>query len=1039
MSSCMSCCWLPTRVLYSAANLAACRGSHTAARDGTQRFLSISSVLHSTSGNHLDAQTDTNASETTSDCTSSFSCPESEVIGQQESEQTSRHKSDHVSQHRKSKQHIHQQPSSSGIKHLPPQPNHHHLKPPTKFDLIQRSVHRTLLDDDAQCCNHDQSLLTDNKRLKLPGEMTSKRTQDVLSPTRPTATKKKKNGGTTTSLDVIPLPPNSPPKEQQQQKEGMTASLDFIPLPPNSPTKQQQQQQQNEGMMATLDFIPLPPNSPPKQQQQPEDNDTSNDLGSLRGNITSEVVFTAAVVPSKSVDKADPSSSGRKDLNDSGSSDTNQVENIIISSSPSSCSSHNNNKNGFCVKMDRKPSDDDIEILSFTCGDGGSRDKYSSSSRSRKCKFIGTSDSQMALGDDDIDVVFEKLKEAEEDEVVMVEERKKGSQSPKSRPTTGLNLSTAASLSSIPLPTSNPNSRRQPSRQCYTSTSQGLKPKSREEEEEEEVVEEEEEEEAQQSKVQIGDKKNQRETKSPGIEKVNVIDPDVLEIESQPGCSSGSNRKGVEVIDIFNSDSESDNQSIASSSKDDEGDKIDVSGEDFVSLNKLRVADLHNTEIDLSDATLDMRRRLEKMRRWDMTGLGQCMMAGLNMKPTDTFFTVMCYNVLAQSLLQDNNNLYKSCDDEHLTWSYRWALLQHEISGINPDILMLQEVQASHYHSHYLPWFTYLGYDGLFKKRTGLKSDGCAIFYKRSKFSLLEHCSVEYLQPQTSNLLDRDNIALIAKFSSVSQPDAPPLCVATTHLLYNPKRHDIKLAQAVLLLTELDRLCYQGEEGGRPNYCPLLVTGDFNAEPHSTLIGFLMAGRIQYEGLSRRTLARYGSFDSLLDSCLLPPSLGITDRCQHSVLAQGRFTENVHGGPIFRLSDKRSLEENLIRINHSDRFQQKDASKKSQDHSLGGVYGPRQSGWFSHGFNFKSVYSHQGRGGRPPEVTTHHSNWTTVDYMFYNRVYSTAQATSVEGKLKLLARYRLLTGPEASRFGPLPSAVCPSDHFPLAAQFLLRR
>ncbi|KAK4291528.1 hypothetical protein Pmani_035657 [Petrolisthes manimaculis] len=1026
----MSCCWLPTRVLYSAANLAACRGSHTAARDGTQRFLSISSVLHSTSGNHLDAQTDTNTPETTSDCTSSFSCPESEVIGQQESEQTSRHKNDRVSQQQKSKQHIHihKQPGSSGIKHVPPQPHQHHLKPPTKFDLIQRSVHRTLLDDDTQSCAHDQSLLTVNKRLKPTGEMTSKRTQDVLTPTRPTATKKKKNGGTTTSLDVIPLPVNSSPKEQQQQNEGTTASLDFIPLPPNSPPKQQQQQ--NEGMTASLNFIPLPPDNPPKQQQQPKD----NYLGVLRGNITSEVVLTAAVVPSKNVDKAIPSSGRRKDLNDSGSSDTKQVENNIISSSPSSCSSHNNNRNGFCVQIDGMPSDDDIEILSSSCGDGGSRDKHSSRSRSRRCKVIGTSDSQMALGDDDIDVVFEKLMETEEEvEVVMVEERKKGSRSPKSRPTTlsttGLNLSTASSLSSIPLPTSNPTSRRQPSRQCYTSTSQGLKPKSREVEEEE----------SQQSKAQISDNKEQRESKSPGIEKVNVIDPDVLEIESQPGCSSGSNRTGVEVIDIFNSDSESDNQSIASSSKDDEGETIDVSGEDFVSLNKLRVADLQNTDIDLSDATLDMRRRLEKMRRWDMTGLGQCMMAGLNMKPTDTFFTVMCYNVLAQSLLQDNSYLYRDCDDEHLTWSYRWALLQHEMSGINPDILMLQEVQASHYHSHYLPWFTYLGYDGLFKKRTGNKSDGCAIFYKRSRFSLLEHCSVEYLQPQTSNLLDRDNIALIAKFSSVTQPDAPPLCVATTHLLYNPKRHDIKLAQAVLLLTELDRLCYQGEEGGRANYCPLLITGDFNAEPHSSLIGFLMAGRIQYEGLSRHTLARYGSFDSVLDSCLLPPSLGITDRCQHSVLAQGRFTENAHGGPIFRLSDKRSLEENLIRINHSDRFQHKDTSKKSQNHSRHNEYGPRQSGWFSHGFNFKSVYSHQGRGLQPPEVTTHHSNWTTVDYMLYNRVYSTAQATPVEGKLKLLARYRLLTGPEASRFGPLPSGVCPSDHFPLAAQFLLRR
>lgn len=525
--------------------------------------------------------------------------------------------------------------------------------------------------------------------------------------------------------------------------------------------------------------------------------------------------------------------------------------------------------------------------------------------------------------------------------------------------------------------------------------------------------------------------KNQRET-SPGIEKVNVIDPDVLEIESQPGCSSRSSMRGVEVIDIFNSNPES-IESVAS--KDGEEDRIDVNEEDFISLQKLRVADLKNTEIDVSDAALDMRRELENMRRWEMTNLGKCVMTGNAIRPTDTTFTVMSYNVLAQTLLTDNMYLYQYCEEDYLKWKYRWTLLQYEIQNLNPDILMLQEVQASHYHTQYLPWLKHQGYDGLFKKRTGNKCDGCAIFYKRCRFSLIEHCSVEYLQPYI-NVLDRDNIALIAKLSLVSQPDAPPLCVATTHLLYNPRRHDIKLAQTVLFLAELDRLCYLGEEGGCTKYCPLLVTGDFNAEPHSTVVEFFKSGRLHYEGLSSHTLARYGSFTKQLDQCFLPPSLGITERCQHAALAQGRFTEMAHGGPIFRLSDKRSLEEALICTHHSDRKKQQGTSRDYRNPSQCSAEGSRQSGWFSHAFNFKSVYRHNSSRGFP-EATTYHDKWLTVDYMFYNGAYS--RGSRVEGNLKLLARYQLLTGPEAGRFGPLPSAVCPSDHFPLAAQFMLRR
>ena len=51
--------------------------------------------------------------------------------------------------------------------------------------------------------------------------------------------------------------------------------------------------------------------------------------------------------------------------------------------------------------------------------------------------------------------------------------------------------------------------------------------------------------------------------------------------------------------------------------------------------------------------------------------------------------------------------------------------------------------------------------------------------------------------------LDRDNIGLLAKLSAKTRDanaNNVEFVVATTHLLYNPKREDVRLAQLVVLL-----------------------------------------------------------------------------------------------------------------------------------------------------------------------------------------------------------------------------------------------
>jgi len=79
------------------------------------------------------------------------------------------------------------------------------------------------------------------------------------------------------------------------------------------------------------------------------------------------------------------------------------------------------------------------------------------------------------------------------------------------------------------------------------------------------------------------------------------------------------------------------------------------------------------------------------------------------------------------------------------------------------------------------------GYRGVFKKKTGGKEDGCAIFYKTRKFLIVGRLGIEFKQPHVP-ILDRDNIAVLLKLETRDPAKRQKIVVGTTHLLFNPKR-----------------------------------------------------------------------------------------------------------------------------------------------------------------------------------------------------------------------------------------------------------
>lgn len=372
-------------------------------------------------------------------------------------------------------------------------------------------------------------------------------------------------------------------------------------------------------------------------------------------------------------------------------------------------------------------------------------------------------------------------------------------------------------------------------------------------------------------------------------------------------------------------------------------------------------------------------------------------------------FSLLSYNILAQELLEKNAFLYDWSDVRVLNWDYRRQLLLNEIKLFDADIICFQEVQESH-----LNWFfkklSDLGYNGVYKKRTHVHCDGCAIYYRNDKFTLKEKVTVEYNQPGV-NVLDRDNVGIILRLSP-RKNEEENVIVSTTHILYNKKRHDIKLAQVHLLLAEIERVSYKGHkkvgDHNIPEYHPIILTGDFNLEPNTAVYDFLINGALNYSNLQKPTLwsqnSQSGRYN--MGNELIPKSLGITEHSQHSDILELRKTNNY----------KRQINDGLYsKLHHSERKNEQLLSLSSSEFKFG-------TGNLYHNLKFSSVYNNNN------SCSTYHDRWTIVDYIFYTNT-----------NLQLRTFMKLPNFAECQPILAMPNRVSPSDHLPLFAKFSYRR
>jgi CCR4-NOT transcription complex subunit 6 len=256
----------------------------------------------------------------------------------------------------------------------------------------------------------------------------------------------------------------------------------------------------------------------------------------------------------------------------------------------------------------------------------------------------------------------------------------------------------------------------------------------------------------------------------------------------------------------------------------------------------------------------------------------------------------MCYNVLCDKYA--TRNFYGYCPPWALAWDYRKKSILEDIKTYNADIITLQELETEYFHNYFLPELRQFDYDAIFSPKSRAKTmseqdkkhvDGCGIFYKTSKFSLLKDYLVEFNQiamqtaegseDMLNRVMTKDNIGVaalletkqeepyISSSNGQNQSNKQLILVFTAHIHWDPEYCDVKLIQTLMLTNELKRIVEQAMREFRPhvqnpdcNSIPVVICADLNSTPDSGVIEYLRSGKIS---------ANHGDFKDLgYDSCL---------------------------------------------------------------------------------------------------------------------------------------------------------------------------
>ncbi|XP_073006984.1 carbon catabolite repressor protein 4 homolog 6 isoform X3 [Typha latifolia] len=234
--------------------------------------------------------------------------------------------------------------------------------------------------------------------------------------------------------------------------------------------------------------------------------------------------------------------------------------------------------------------------------------------------------------------------------------------------------------------------------------------------------------------------------------------------------------------------------------------------------------------------------------------------------PQSERFLVLSYNILADYLAREHQSkLYFHIPNYILDWEWRKKRLLFEFGLWSPDVICLQEVDKFHELKEEL---AIRGYSGIWKMRTGNAIDGCAIFWRDNRFQLRHEEQIEFnklglrnnvaqicvLESRIQGPVGNDSASLPS--SSNQSRHANQVVVCNIHVLYNPKRGEIKIGQVRTLLDQAYTVSKLW------NDAPVIICGDFNCTPKSPLYNFISEQKLNLSGLARTQVSGQYSANS---------------------------------------------------------------------------------------------------------------------------------------------------------------------------------
>merc|ERR1719161_1381239 len=138
-------------------------------------------------------------------------------------------------------------------------------------------------------------------------------------------------------------------------------------------------------------------------------------------------------------------------------------------------------------------------------------------------------------------------------------------------------------------------------------------------------------------------------------------------------------------------------------------------------------------------------------------------------------FKVMNWNILAD--LYATEAVYPYCEKWALSWSWRKHLILKELKSMTADIITLQEVQKDAFDDWFRPQLAEVGYEGVYqqKKREPVfhrgkyTAEGCATFFKTSRFKRVEKHVVEFDKIASQQLQNGDRINQVNNEKALSR------------------------------------------------------------------------------------------------------------------------------------------------------------------------------------------------------------------------------------------------------------------------------